>query len=55
MTSYAKFNVSVFNSDKTPKEIGEVIRNALPDDEVEVFVNEHSGECKPEFCGELDW
>lgn len=54
MTSYAKFNVIVFNSDKTPREIGEAIRNAL-DEEVEVLVNEHSGECKPEFCGEHDW
>lgn len=50
--SYVHLDVVVFNTDKTPNELRRAILHALPDDELEVCIEEHTGPCTDEFCGE---
>lgn len=54
MTSYVLLFVSVFNTDKTPNELRQAVLNALPDEELEVNVDEHTETCLDGFCGEHD-
>lgn len=57
-TSYIRLVVSVFNTDHTPNEIRRAILNALlnalPDEELEVNVDEHTETCSDDVCGEQD-
>ena len=55
-TSYARFTVSIYNSERTPKELQvalcRLLLYALPDEELEVEIDEHTEDCIDEFCGD---
>jgi hypothetical protein len=51
MTAYMRLSVAIYNSVRTPKEIAEILKEALKhEEEIEILVDEHTGECSEDFC-----